>query len=119
MAQHRSCGPGGLRDRRLSLSNSDKAPLLAQSAAEGRPAKGKETFESVGCLACHVTEKDSTARRSEASEERDYAPNLWNIADKARRSGSILDQEPESAVAGTKMPDLRLSDARRRTSPAF
>ena len=121
IAQHRQ-----LRDQEVSAivaylwSNSDRAPLLAQSAPKGDPAKGKETFESVGCLACHVTEKGSTVRRSEASEERDYAPNLWNVADKARPEWLYSwVKNPKALWPETKMPDLRLGDAEAANVTAY
>ena len=121
MAQHRR-----LRDQEVAAivaylwSNSDKAPLLAQSAPKGDPARGKETFESVGCLGCHVTEKDSTARRSEGSDERDYAPNLWNIADKARPEWIYSwVKNPKALWPETKMPDLRLGDAEAANVTAY
>lgn len=92
-------------------TSSEKAPLLASTAPRGDAAKGKEVFESVGCRACHVVEKDSTARRSEASDQRDYAPNLWNVADKARPEWLYSwVKNPKAMWPETKMPDLRLSD---------
>src|SRR5438445_2751750 len=101
-------------------STSEKAPLLSQSAPKGDAEKGKETFESVGCRACHVTEKDSSARRSEGSEERDYAPNLWNVADKARPEWIYSwVKNPKALWPETKMPDLRLSDAEAATVTAY
>lgn len=101
-------------------TNSEKAPLLSQSAPRGDPAKGKETFDSVGCRGCHVTEKDSTARRSEASEERDYAPNLWNVADKARPEWVYSwVKNPKALWPETKMPDLRLTDAEAANVTAY
>src|SRR3954462_13654237 len=121
IAQHQK-----LREHEVSAivaylwTNSEKAPLLAQSAPKGDAAKGKETFESVGCRACHVTEKDSTARRSEASEERDYAPNLWNVADKARPEWIYSwVKNPKAMWPETKMPDLRLSDAEAANVTAY
>jgi mono/diheme cytochrome c family protein len=121
IAQHRK-----LRDQEVSAivaylwANSVKAPLLAQSAPKGDASKGKESFESVGCRACHVTERDSTARRSEASEERDYAPNLWNIADKARPEWIYSwVKNPKAMWPETKMPDLRLSDAEAANVTAY
>ena len=121
MAQHQK-----LRDQEVSAIvaylwvNSDKAPLLSQAAPKGDAGKGKETFESVGCRGCHVTEKDSTARRSEASDERDYAPNLWNIADKARPEWIYSwIKNPKSMWPETKMPDLRLSDAEAANVTAY
>jgi cytochrome c2 len=115
-----------LRDQEVSAIvaylwvNSDKAPLLVQSAPKGDAAKGKETFDSVGCRACHVTEKDSAARRSEASDERDYAPNLWNIADKTRPEWVYSwVKNPKAMWPQTKMPDLRLSDAEAANVTAY
>ena len=115
-----------LRDQEVSAIvaylwvNSEKAPLLAQSAPKGDAAKGKETFESVGCKACHVAEKDSAARRSEGSDERDYAPNLWNIADKARPEWIYSwVKNPKAMWPETKMPDLRLSDAEAANVTAY
>jgi len=69
-------------------TTSEHAKLPAGSVPGGDAAKGKQIFDSVGCRGCHVVEKDSNVRRSEASPDRDYAPNLWNVADKARPTGS-------------------------------
>src|SRR6267143_2342605 len=92
-------------------STSEKAPLLFFFNDAAATEKGKSTFESVGCRACHVTEKDSAARRSEGSDERDYAPNLWNVADKARPEWIYSwVKNPKAMWPETKMPDLRLSD---------
>jgi cytochrome c2 len=91
--------------------NSQPGTLPAMPAKPGSAAKGKEIFDSVGCRACHVAAKDSAARRSDASATRDYAPNLWNVADKARPEwiyGWI--KNPRAQWIDTKMPDLRLSD---------
>jgi cytochrome c2 len=101
-------------------TNSDKAPLLAQAAPRGDAARGKETFESVGCQGCHVAEKDSKARRSDASPERDYAPNLWNVADKVRPEWVYSwVKNPKALWPETKMPDLRLSDAEAANVTAY
>jgi cytochrome c2 len=91
--------------------SSTPGKLPPMPAKAGSAEKGKEIFDTVGCRACHVREKGSTARRSEASDTRDYAPNLWNIADKARPEwifGWI--KNPRAQWIDTKMPDLRLSD---------
>ena len=55
-------------------TQSEPAPLLATSAPKGDAARGKELFDSLGCRGCHIYEKGATARRSEGSNERDYAP---------------------------------------------
>jgi len=100
--------------------NAEPAKLLVQGAPKGDAAKGKEIFESVGCKACHVAEKGSAARRSEGSSERDYAPNLWNIADKARPEWIYSwVKNPKALWPETKMPDLRLSDAEAADVTAY
>ena len=101
-------------------TSSDKAPLLVQTAPKGDAAKGKELFESVGCKGCHVTEKGSDARRSEGSKERDYAPNLWNVADKAKPEWIYSwVKNPKAMWPETKMPDLRLTDAEAANVTAY
>ncbi|HEY5675232.1 MAG TPA: c-type cytochrome [Myxococcales bacterium] len=101
-------------------TNSAKAPLLEQAAPKGDAAKGKEIFDSVGCRACHVTEKGSAARRSEGSSERDYAPNLWNVADKVKPEWVYSwVKNPKAMWPQTKMPDLRLSDAEAANVTAY
>ena len=101
-------------------TESEPAKLLASVAPKGDAAKGKELFDSVGCRACHVYEKDSAARRSEGSKERDYAPNLYNIADKAKPEWIYSwVKNPKALWPETKMPDLRLSDAEAANVTAF
>jgi cytochrome c2 len=90
---------------------STPARLPPMPARAGSAERGKALFDSVGCRACHVAAKGATARRSEASPDRDYAPNLWNVGDKARPEwiyGWI--KNPRAQWSETKMPDLRLSD---------
>jgi mono/diheme cytochrome c family protein len=99
---------------------SQPAALPAPPASPGSAQRGKQIFDSVGCRACHVVEKGSSARRSEASETRDYAPNLWNVADKASPAwiyGWI--KNPRAQWIDTKMPDLRLSDAEAADVTAY
>lgn len=91
--------------------SSEPAKLPPRPAHPGSAEKGKAIFDTVGCRACHVTEKGSAARRSEASATRDYAPNLWNVADKANPDwifGWV--KNPRALWIDTKMPDLRLTD---------
>jgi mono/diheme cytochrome c family protein len=91
--------------------SSQPGKLPRMPARPGSARRGKEIFDSVGCRACHVTEEGSAARRSEASDTRDYAPNLWNVADKASPQwiyGWI--KNPRAQWIDTKMPDLRLTD---------
>jgi len=115
-----------LREREVAAiaaylwTQSEPAKLLVTGAPRGDAAKGKELFESVGCKACHVAEKGSTARRSEASTERDYAPNLWNVADKARPEWIYSwVKNPKALWPETKMPDLRLTDEEAANVTAY
>jgi mono/diheme cytochrome c family protein len=101
-------------------TTSEKGALPPMPAKAGDAARGQQIFDSVGCRGCHVREKDSAARRSEASATRDYAPNLWNVGDKARPEwiyGWI--KNPRAQWADTKMPDLRLSDEEAADVTAF
>lgn len=87
------------------------AALAQPPARAGSPQKGKALFDAVGCRACHVAEEGSAARRSEASATRDYAPNLWNVADKASPEWLYAwIKNPRALWSDTKMPDLRLGD---------
>ncbi len=87
------------------------SPLSPLPAKPGSPQRGRALFDSIGCRACHVAEQDSAARRSEASVTRDYAPNLWNVGDKASPEWLYAwVKNPRALWSDTKMPDLRLSD---------
>jgi cytochrome c2 len=120
LASHRA-----LREEEVSAivaylwTSSQPAPLQ-KYAGGGNAAHGKELVDAVGCRACHVLEKGSTARRSEASNERDYAPNLYNVGDKASPEWvySWL-KNPKSMWPQTKMPDLRLTDGEAADITAY
>jgi cytochrome c2 len=100
-------------------ANSEPAKLR-ELPKGGDPQKGKELFDSVGCKACHVAEKGSSARRSEGSSERDYAPNLSNIADKTSPQWIYSwIKNPKEMWPETKMPDLRLTDAEAANVTAY
>jgi len=90
---------------------SSPGAVVPMPARAGSPEKGKAIFDAVGCRACHVAEEGSAARRSEASQTRDYAPNLWNVADKASPEWIYSwIKNPRAQWGDTKMPDLRLTD---------
>jgi len=102
------------------LWTSSEPGRLQTTTLAGDAAKGKELFDAVGCRACHVYEKGSEARRSEGSKERDYAPNLWNVADKAKPEWVYSwVKNPKAMWPETKMPDLRLTDAEAANVTAF
>jgi len=100
-------------------TNSERSKLDPVPAG-GNAAKGKELVESVGCRACHVFDKGDASRRSEASKERDYAPNLFNVADKAAPEWIYnWIRNPKALWPQTKMPDLRLTEAEAADITAY
>ena len=101
-------------------TSSERSKLVVSSAPKGDAAKGKQIFDSVGCRGCHVVEQGSAARRSEGSAERDYAPNLWNVGDKAKPEWIYSwVKNPKALWPQTKMPDLRLTDQEAANVTAF
>ena len=114
-----------VRDREVAaitaylMTSSDRAKLVSYPG-NGDAKKGKELFDSIGCRACHVTEKGDATRRSEASKDRDYAPNLFNIADKANADWiHTWVRNPRALWPQTKMPDLRLSETEAADITAY
>ncbi|HLB76458.1 MAG TPA: cytochrome c, partial [Candidatus Dormibacteraeota bacterium] len=121
MAAHRK-----LREQEVSeiaaylWTASDHARLPVATSLKGDAAKGKQIFDSVGCRGCHVVEKGGAARRSEGSPLRDYAPNLWNVGDKAKPEWIYAwVKNPKALWPQTKMPDLRLSDEETANVTAY
>ena len=81
-------------------------------APAGDAERGKDLVSKRGCMGCHVFEQGSTARPLAGTKERDYAPNLWNVGDKATRDWIyhwVLN--PKAMWPETKMPNLRLTEA--------
>ncbi len=120
LANHR-----GVREEEVSAitaylwTNSQPAKMLENKGA-GDAKKGQALVESVGCMACHVFAKGDQSRRSEASKERDYAPNLSNIGDKANPEWIYSwVKNPKAMWPQTKMPDLRLTDAEASDVTAY
>ncbi|MGQ0508270.1 MAG: c-type cytochrome [Myxococcaceae bacterium] len=113
--------------------NSDEGRL--PSAPPGNVERGKLLVQQVGCRGCHTftaAEKLCTPEQVEAgktrgtakepgeceaprslsgSDARDFAPNLANIGHKAKPAWLFAwVKNPTSMWAGTRMPNLRLSD---------
>ncbi len=120
LASHRA-----LRDEEVTaiiayLFQNQEPSKLLEVPAGGDARRGKDLFDNVGCRACHVAEKGSTARRSEGSKDRDYAPNLWNVGDKTSPQWIYSwVKNPKAMWPETKMPDLRLTDAEAADVAAY
>ncbi len=95
---------------------SQKIDGLGETAAI---AKGKELFEAVGCLGCHVRDgRDDNPGpvikgidgRPIVIRNRDFAPAVGNIVNKVQPDWLVRWLEnPKSYWHGTTMPSLRLS----------
>ncbi len=83
------------------LAASDKDYNLRLKFESGDPDKGKELFESVGCLGCHeLNGKGET-----------HGPDLSRIGNKVNVDWLVTwISSPHSYNSKSKMPDLRLGD---------
>lgn len=93
----------------LSASKEQSYPTMP---AWADAAKGKEVFESVGCIACHNLGAWDKASHLAGSADRDLAPNLTAIGDKIIEPGWFFAwvKDPKAYWHETRMPQLRLSD---------
>ncbi len=92
-------------------------------------AKGKDLFEGVGCLGCHVrNEKDVDAGpplegvdgRTLVYRNRDFAPALQNIGAKVQPDWLFRWlKNPKAYWHDTKMPSLRLTDEEAGSITAY
>ncbi len=81
------------------IDASDKEYDYAESFKSGDPEKGKEEFETVGCLACHKLK----------GKGEEHAPDLSNIGKKVGKTwlyNWVLN--PSHYNSSSKMPNLRL-----------
>src|SRR6185436_4944760 len=122
-------------------SDSRNYPSVPAVEKPADAKRGEAVFEQVGCRACHTAAADSTYaqnkdlkndddwRRAPAGESRylsEFAPNLAGIAskfaDNPERGAKWLFnwvKNPKHYFAGTRMPDLRLSDQDAEDLVAF
>ncbi|MBI2618717.1 MAG: c-type cytochrome [Ignavibacteriales bacterium] len=89
------------------------------SYAGGNAVRGKETFEAVGCQACHVL-GDDTAVREERGTSYDTAPELTHVGSKVNPDW-LFDwlKNPRHYSVDARMPSLRLSDMEARNLVAY
>ena len=79
------------------------------SPPTGDAERGETLVNSVGCLACHITE-DQT--RLDAGSRRTFGQPLQNIGNKTSYEWIFnWVRDPEHFSEGTFMPDLRLTDS--------
>lgn len=80
-------------------------------APPGDAARGQQLVATVGCEGCHALKQGDTSRPAPGSPSRDFAPNLWNVGDKASRDWLFAwVRNPKALWPGTRMPDLRLTE---------
>ncbi len=87
-------------------------PYEVATAPAGDAAKGEELVRSVGCLGCHTLGDEAPDPvRTVLSLRREHGPQLVGLKNKTTADWvySWL-KDPKSYHAGTRMPDLRLSD---------
>lgn len=87
--------------------------------AGGNAQRGKETFEAVGCQACHVVGGMTKVRETRGTSY-DIAPELTRVGSKVNPDW-LYDwvRNPRHFNPTTKMPNLRLTDAEARDIVAY
>ena len=115
-----------LRDDEVSaitayLWESSKTKLETDPIVEKANAShGKELVQSVGCYGCHAIEQGDRPRPIPGSAARDFAPNLWDIGDKANATWIYKwVKNPSAYWPQTRMPNLRLTDSDAADIAAF
>lgn len=100
-------------------SESDYRYVRTGAWRGGSASKGKETFESVGCQACHVAGGDERVRLKRGTSY-DKAPELSRVGSKVNPDW-LFDwlKNPKHFNADTRMPSLRLSDDEVRNLVAY
>ncbi len=90
------------------FANSEGHELAVSSPRTGDAARGQEVVESVGCLACHITDDMD---RLAAGPRRTFGQPLQNIGNKTTYEW-LFDwvRDPKHFNPDTYMPDLRLTD---------
>lgn len=87
--------------------------------AGGNASQGKQTFQAVGCQACHVVGEDTSVRESRGTSH-DIAPELTRIGSKVNPDW-VMDwlKNPKHYDPDSRMPSLRLSDGEARNLVAY
>jgi cytochrome c2 len=90
---------------------------------------GKEVFESVGCLACHIRDEKDLKPGPKLEgvngwpivfQNRDFAPALGKIGQKVQSDWLVRwVKNPKNYWHDTKMPSLRLSDKESKAVAAY
>ena len=90
------------------FEQSEEHTLAVGSPPGGDAERGQQLVESVGCLACHITE-DQT--RLTAGTRRTFGQPLQNVGNKTTYEW-LFDwvRDPQHFSSETYMPDLRLTD---------
>lgn len=80
----------------------------------GNASEGKQLFESVGCMACHVVGENTTVR-DERGTSYDIAPELTRVGSKINPDWAFdWLKNPRHYNADSRMPSLRVTDTEAR-----
>jgi mono/diheme cytochrome c family protein len=90
------------------FANSEEHDFAVLFPPRGNAERGQELVESVGCLACHITEDQN---RLAAGTRRTFGQPLQNIGNKTSYEW-LFDwvRDPKHFSSETYMPDLRLTN---------
>lgn len=90
------------------FANSEEHEFAVMFPPRGNAERGRELVESVGCLACHITEDQD---RLAAGVRRTFGQPLQNVGNKTSYEW-LFDwvRDPRHFSSGTYMPDLRLTN---------
>ena len=90
------------------FANSEEHAFAVGTPPRGDAERGEALIDSVGCLACHITDGQT---RLEAGTRRTFGQPLQNIGNKTSYEW-LFDwvRDPKHFSSDTYMPDLRLTD---------
>lgn len=99
-------------------------PVAGRFDPRASPEKGKELFETVGCLACHTMRavfEERVPRTFSRVVGRDFAPDLSQAAVKIKDPEWLFRwlKNPKAIRPHSAMPSLRLTDAEASALVAF
>jgi len=94
-----------------------KTKSFGGSYTGGSAAAGKKVFETVGCQACHVVDKELTEARVGG---RYFGPSLVGTGDKLKPAWIVAWlRNPRKWHSKVRMPDMRLSEAEIQNLTAY
>ncbi len=103
----------------MDVSSKSEFPYAKNTYVGGDAKRGKETVETVGCLACHAI-GDNTKVRAARGTSYDIAPELTRVGSKVSSDWAYdWVRNPRHYNPTTKMPSLRLTEGEAKDVVAF